>query len=103
MRFGTAASLVALAAAGPVPAVAQARFELTVPAAMRATPVTGRMYVFVARHEDVEPRLQVRHESDCTPFFGVDVTQLAPGTPGVVDGSTLGYPVAGLKDIPAGD
>ncbi len=66
-------------------------------------PVTGRMYVFVTRHDDVEPRLQVRHESDCTPFFGVDVTQLAPGTPGVVDGSTLGYPVSSLKDIPAGD
>src|SRR5689334_1836812 len=70
---------------------------------MRAAPVTGRMYVFVTRHDDVEPRLQVRHESDCTPFFGVDVMQLAPGTAGVIDGSTLGYPVASLKDIPAGD
>jgi len=36
------------------------------------------MYVFVTRHDDVEPRLQVRHESDCTPFFGVDVTHLSP-------------------------
>ena len=110
MRFVTrvpgtvlAAATVAAAAAVPAPLVAQARFEISVPAAMRAAPVTGRMYVFVTRHDDVEPRLQVRHESDCTPFFGVDVTQLAPGTAGVIDGSALGYPVWGVKDIPAGD
>jgi len=104
LRFVTlVAVLAACAAAVPAPLVAQARFEIAVPAGMRAAPVTGRMYVFVTRHDDVEPRLQVRHESDCTPFFGVDVTQLAPGTAGVIDGSTLGYPVATLKDIPAGD
>jgi len=61
------------------------------------------MYVFVSRGDDAEPRLQVRHESDCTPFFGVDVTALPAGTPGVIDGITLGYPLASLKDIPAGD
>src|SRR5881392_4354184 len=61
------------------------------------------MYVFVSRGDDAEPRLQVRHESDCTPFFGVDVTALPAGTPGVIDGTTLGYPVASLKEIPAGD
>src|SRR5207248_4555371 len=30
-------------------------------------------------------------------FFGVDVTALPAGTPGVIDGTTLGYPVASLK------
>ena len=58
--------------------------RISVPAVLRGAPVTGRMYVFVTRHDDVEPRLQVRHESDCTPFFGVDVTQLVPGAPGVI-------------------
>src|SRR5207245_2958073 len=43
------------------------------------------------------------HESDCTPFFGVDVSALAPGAVAAIDGATLGYPVASLKDIPAGD
>ena len=86
----------ALAAQGP-------RVEITVPAAVRGAPLTGRMYVFVTRHDDVEPRLQVRHESDCTPFFGVDVTDLAPGAPGVIDAATLAYPVASLRDLPAGD
>ncbi len=104
MRVAPLAAMVAVAFALPAPAVAQGpRIEITVPPALRAAAVTGRMYVFVTRHDDVEPRLQVRHESDCTPFFGVDVTQLAPGMPGVIDGSTLGYPVSSLKDIPAGD
>ena len=103
MRFTTLALLLALT--GATRAVAQGpRVEITVASAVGgAAPVTGRMYVFVSRDSDVEPRLQVRHESDCTPFFGVDVTALAAGTPGVIDGSTLGYPVARLGDIPAGD
>ena len=100
MRLATLASLVTVALASP--AVAQ-RVEIRVSPALRATPVTGRMYVFVSRGDDAEPRLQVRHESDCTPFFGVDVTALPAGTPGMIDGTTLGYPVASLKEIPAGD
>ncbi len=104
MRSATFARLAAVALTLAARAAAQGpRVEITVPAALRAAPLTGRMYVFVTRHADVEPRLQVRHESDCTPFFGVDVAQLAAGTPGIIDGATLGYPVSSLKDIPAGD
>ena len=100
MRLARLASLVTVALASP--AAAQ-RVEILVSPALRATPVTGRMYVFVSRGDDAEPRLQVRHESDCTPFFGVDVTALPAATAGVLDGTTLGYPVASLKEIPAGD
>jgi Putative esterase len=104
LRFVTAAPLLAALLALPAAATGQGpRVEIVVPPAVRSAPLTGRMYVFVTRHDDVEPRLQVRHESDCTPFFGVDVTDLAPGTPGVIDGATLGYPVASLRDLPAGD
>jgi hypothetical protein len=102
LRCTTLALLLALI--GGAPAAAQGpRVEITVAAAVRAAPVTGRMYVFVSRGDDVEPRLQVRHESDCTPFFGVDVAALAAGASGVIDGTTLGYPLASLREIPAGD
>jgi hypothetical protein len=93
---------LAVALAPRAPAQGQ-RVEVRVPAAARGTPLTGRVYVFLTRHADTEPRLLVRHESDCTPFFGVDVTALTPGTPAVIDAGTLGYPVASLKEIPAGD
>ncbi len=108
MRFATIGPIIAVPFAFSPHVAAQSpqrpqgpRVEITVPAALRAAAATGRMYVFVTRHDDVEPRLQVRHESDCTPFFGVDVTQLAPGAPGVIDGGTLGYPVSSLEEIPA--
>src|SRR5258706_2753612 len=91
-------------AAAQAPQGAQGpRVEITVPGALRDAPVTGCMYVFVTRRDDVEPRLQVRHESDCTPFFGVDVTHVVPGASGVIDGTTLGYPMSSLQEIPAGD
>jgi hypothetical protein len=97
---------LAVALAGPLPRTLGAqgpRVEISVPAAVRAEPLTGRVYVFVTRRAEIEPRLQVRHESDCIPFFGVDVTALPPGVPAVIDAATPGYPVASLRDIPAGE
>ncbi len=38
-----------------------------------------------------------------TPFFGVDVAGLGAGQQAVIDDTTLGYPLATLRDIPAGD
>ena len=102
MRF----TILALVAAVTGPLTAQSggpRFEVVVPRALRAEAVTGRVYVFISRRSDEEPRLGVHHESDCVPFFGVDVDGLAPGTPAVIDARTLGYPVTSLRDIPAGD
>jgi hypothetical protein len=99
-------AILALIAAVSSPLAAQSggpRFEVAFPRALRAEPVTGRVYVFISRRSDEEPRLGVHHESDCVPFFGVDVDGLAPGTPAVIDGGTLGYPVASLLLIPAGD
>src|SRR5437870_5470700 len=61
LRFATLASVITLAFALPRHAVSQSvRVEITVPASLRGTPVTGRMYLFVTRHDDVEPRLQDR-------------------------------------------
>lgn len=37
------------------------------------------------------------------PFFGVDVEQMRPWTPAVIDDSTLGYPIRNLREVPAGD
>jgi len=79
------------------------RIEISVAPGFHAAPVTGRMYVFFTKDSSAEPRLGVRGESDCVPFFGVDVTDLAAGSPGVVDGRTLGYPLARLADLPPGD
>lgn len=77
------------------------RVEITVPPAVRSEPLTGRVYFIVARTDEREPRLQVGRTG--TPFFGRDVTALAPGQAAVVDATDLGTPVASLADLPAGD
>src|SRR3989442_6143579 len=60
VRFSTTA-LLALVAAAPLAAQGP-RVEITVSPAVRNTPVAGRVYVFVSRRNDEEPRLQVRSE-----------------------------------------
>jgi hypothetical protein len=90
------------------PAVASAqarqpvRFDVTFPASVRAEPVTGRVYVMITRSGEREPRLQL-NQVDGIPFFGCDVDRVAPGAVTVVDDSVPGFPVASLKDIPAGE
>jgi hypothetical protein len=79
------------------------RFEISVPASLRAEPVTGRMFVILARDSAPEPRLQAGSFDSSVPFFGVDVVQLAPGTAAVIDDRTLGFPVQSLREMPAGD
>jgi len=93
--------------AGATGAVAQTgtaplRFEISFAAAARSEPVTGRVFVMITRNGEREPRLQL-NQVDGIPFFGVDVERLAPGGVAVIDQTTPGYPVDGLRDIPSGE
>ncbi|MCE9602740.1 MAG: hypothetical protein K8S21_11105 [Gemmatimonadetes bacterium] len=102
----TAALLLACLVA-PSPARAQ-RFELSYPTAATASgapaaPITGRAFVFIARTDRTEPRLQSGSTRRSEPFFGVDVEALGAGRTVVVDATTPGFPLASLKDLPAGD
>jgi hypothetical protein len=78
-------------------------FEVTVPASAHAQPITGRVFVIISRHEGKDLRNTVGNWMEETPFFGADVSALAAGQAAVINAGTLGYPLASLKDIPAGD
>ena len=101
----SAAVLVALSLGTATTAASQTpsdtRFEIVVPEAMRADPLTGRVYVMIARTDSREPRLQIGRTGE--PFFGRDVVDLGPGRPAVIDGTDLGWPVEKLGDLPPGD
>ena len=73
------------------------------PAAAHSEPVTGRVFVIVTRTDPPEPRLQVGDWEILRPLFGTDVSGLGAGTPAIISATTLGFPVASLRDIPAGD
>jgi hypothetical protein len=79
------------------------RFELSFPAAAHAEPITGRVFVMIARDNFREPRLQVGSWGGQIPFFGSDIERLKPGDTASIDAGTLGYPAASLKEVPAGD
>ncbi|MBN8714674.1 MAG: hypothetical protein J0H50_12015 [Xanthomonadales bacterium] len=79
------------------------RFAVSFPASAHSAPITGRVFVFVTRNSEREPRLQINGYNGNIPYFGTDVSQLAPGQSAVVDASTPGTVVDTLKDLPAGD
>ena len=57
-----AGALVLAALSGAVAAAPQRaglRFEVSVPANVRAEPITGRVYVMISRTAEREPRLQI--------------------------------------------
>jgi hypothetical protein len=78
------------------------RIVVVIPSAVRAQPVTGRVFVFLSTDSTREPRLEAGGVVSI-PFFGVDVQQLAPGTAAVLDRRAAGYPVQSLERLPAGD
>ncbi len=94
-------SLLAILAAFCIPASAQSRFEVSLPASAR--PVDGHVLVLLSTDDKREPRFEMEFTPDSQQAFGVDVDALAPGVPAVVDESTVGYPRRALSAIPKGD
>jgi hypothetical protein len=99
---GRAALLLVLACVSSAAAQTAARFEVSFPAGVHASPITGRTFVVVTRTNELEPRIQMLSEA-APPFFGKDVSRLAADQAVTFDEATAGYPLHSLKDLPAGD
>ena len=80
------------------------RIEVSFPPSLSDHPLDGHIMLGITKDEKTEPRYQLREEeAQSAQFFGLDVDGLAPGAPALIDGSTLGYPIASLDELPAGD
>jgi hypothetical protein len=101
MRHSRAALLACVLA--PFFSLGAQRVTLTLPATSGVAPVTGRAFVFLSRTDRSEPRLQAGARRTSEPFFGVDVSELAAGDSVTIDAATPGFPLATLKDVPAGE
>ena len=77
------------------------RFEISVPPAVHAEAITGRVYVMVTERPVPQPFLQIGRTG--IPFFGRDIVELPPGEAATIDSTDLGTPVASLRDLPPGD
>ena len=100
--LGACVALLVLCVAVPGLAGAQT-FWLSYSAAAHAGPITGRAFLFLARTDKEEPRLQSGADRGSEPFFGVDVEALPPGKAVNIDWNTPGFPVASFKELPPGD
>ncbi len=97
-----AVSAIALLA-GPRILTAQVRFEITVPPAAHAGPITGRAYVALSKSNDGQ-RTPIQQTGETgVPLFGVDISEMTPGRVIVVDAQAFGFPARSLRDIPAGE
>lgn len=75
-------------------------FSLSFPDELAEGPLTGRMFVCIAREDEREPRLQVGRYG--VQVFGQDFENLSAGSPVEISNETLGYPIEWLKDLPKG-
>jgi hypothetical protein len=102
-RLPTTYAWLVLSCSVSTAAAAQAdtKFEITVPSEVHREPITGRVYVMIARAADREPRFQIGRTGE--PFFGRDVERLQPGSVATIDATDLGWPVESLRDLPVGD
>ena len=94
--------LTALSLSAQQPKRAGLQFDIVVPASLRAEPVTGRVFVFLAKDSAPEPRLEGGNMVS-VPFFGSDVEALKAGTAAPITRAALGYPYRSLDQLPAGD
>jgi hypothetical protein len=97
--------LVLVSFASRVPAQSRLRFEISFPAsASDSKPLDGHILLGISREKSPEPRFRLQEEeAESAQFFGLDVDDWKPGTPAVVDSTTLGYPLRSLSDLPPGD
>src|SRR5205823_4324269 len=103
LASATIFSLAANVQAAPAPQSAGEKFEVSFPASAHPGPITGRVFVMIAKKEAPEPRIQGGGFGDMPPIFGSDVNALVPDRPAIIDSATPGYPLRNLHEIPAGE
>src|SRR6185437_7760437 len=80
---------------------AQPRFEVSVSPSAHAVPITGRVYVAIARDLGHGSPIDQTGETG-VPLFGVNVDGLAAGESAIVDAAVFGHPLQSLADLPRG-
>ena len=80
------------------------RFEISFSESESRQPLDGHILLGISTDASSEPRFQLREEeASSAQFFGLDVDGWKPGAAVVIDSTALGYPLASLEQLPAGD
>ena len=108
MRFFTLILLTGLASGSVCAQGAKSSpplcIEVTFPDSVSTKPLDGHIMLGISTDKSSDPRFQLQEEeAQSAQFFGLDVENWKPGTPAVIDSTTLGYPIKNLEQLPAGD
>jgi hypothetical protein len=96
------AAVCAVVLAPPAGAQWPLRVRVTLPDRNGRQPVTGRVFVILTKVAAPEPRMQIGSEVQ-PPTFAAAVDQRPSGDTILIDTTTPGFPLATMRDIPAGD
>lgn len=77
------------------------KFKVSYDESVNPEDITGRVYVMISTNDKRPPKDQVGMTG--VPFWGMNVSDLAPGEGALIDDGVFGYPLESLKDIPAGE
>ena len=98
-----ALALTAIAGLAPSARPSGLRFSVTYKTDKSQEPLDGRLLLMLSKDKTAEPRTQISDSILRTQqVFGIDADGWKAGTPLVVEGDVLGYPVESLAAIPPG-
>ncbi|MGB6060104.1 MAG: alpha/beta hydrolase-fold protein, partial [Candidatus Aquilonibacter sp.] len=79
------------------------RAQISFPASVQATPVTGRVFVILTKSDKPDPRIQMLEPASSPPFFAADVNAVGPGQSMTLNAGSDSYPLKNMNELPAGD
>lgn len=98
-----ATSVFTAASAEPADKPAKLEIRVAFSTGPNETPLDGRLLVMLSTDGKTEPRFQIHENPRSQQIFGIDVEGVRPGAEVVVEGSTLGFPLASLDSVPPGE
>jgi hypothetical protein len=112
LRLLSAVALSTMSALSIAAAIAQAAcdgahrpltFRVSMPRARRGAATDGRLLIVLSKDPSREPRLQISQNAGTQQVYGINVDGLAPDGVATLDAGGVGYPIAALADLPAGE
>jgi hypothetical protein len=98
------AAVAVLFTTGLVAQTTSLKFEISVKPGLISVSQNGRVFVFINKKNDREPRLVDGEVSfDAPPMLARDVKDFGAGKTAMIDNSSVAYPIADLARLPAGD
>jgi len=79
-------------------------FEVSFSPSVHSEPITGRVYVILAKDGGREPRLQTGYDTPAgIPIWGKNVQALKPAEGAVIDETVFGFPLESINKIEPGE